>query len=163
MEGISIVNKQLEEINADEKLSIMTKMVIKRIVDYLTTRNDMDEKYKDSNKSLINMYSYIKEVAREKAEDNVAVLSDEEVFSLAVHYYDESKEDLEKEFQTKKTSKLKNNKEDKTTSKEDKKENKTHSDENAEVQNSNIENNEKTILYKGELIPISEFSRQISL
>lgn len=163
MEGISIVNKQLEEINADEKLSIMTKMVIKRIVDYLTTRNDMDEKYKDSNKSLINMYSYIKEVAREKAEDNVAVLSDEEVFSLAVHYYDESKEDLEKEFQTKKTSKLKNNKEDETTSKEDKKENKTHSDENAEVQNSNIENNEKTILYKGELIPISEFSRQISL
>lgn len=163
MEGISIVNKQLEEINADEKLSIMTKMVIKRIVDHLTTRNDMDEKYKDSNKSLINMYSYIKEVAREKAEDNVAVLSDEEVFSLAVHYYDESKEDLEKEFQTKKTSKLKNNKEDKTTSKEYKKENKTHSDENAEVQNSNIENNEKTILYKGELIPISEFSRQISL
>lgn len=163
MEGISIVNKQLEEINADEKLSIMTKMVIKRIVDYLTTRNDMDEKYKDSNKSLINMYSYIKEVAREKAEDNVAVLSDEEVFSLAIHYYDESKEDLEKEFQTKKTSKLKNDKEDKTTSKEDKKENKTHSDENAEVQNSNIENNEKTILYKGELIPISEFSRQISL
>lgn len=163
MEGISIVNKQLEEINADEKLSIMTKMVIKRIVDYLTTRNDMDEKYKDSNKSLINMYSYIKEVAREKAEDNVAVLSDEEVFSLAIHYYDESKEDLKKEFQTKKTSKLKNDKEDKTTSKEDKKENKTHSDENAEVQNSNIENNEKTILYKGKLIPISEFSRQIFL
>lgn len=65
-----------------------------KIYMYLKTRNDMDEKYLNPEKSMTQMYNYIKEQVRKQAIDGVAMIEDAVVYGLAIHYFDESNEDL---------------------------------------------------------------------
>lgn len=65
-----------------------------KIYMYLKTRNDMEEKFLNPEKSMTQMYDYIKEQVRKQAVDGVAMIEDAVVYGLAIHYFDESNEDL---------------------------------------------------------------------
>ncbi len=65
-----------------------------KIIDYLLTREDMNEKYLNEEKSLKQMVTFIKSEAEKKAVNGVAMLEDEEVYGLAIHYFDESNKKL---------------------------------------------------------------------
>lgn len=65
-----------------------------KIVDYLLTREDMNEKYLNEEKTLKQMVTFIKSEAEKKAVNGVAMLEDEEVYGLAIHYFDETNEKL---------------------------------------------------------------------
>lgn len=65
-----------------------------KIYMYLKNRTDMDEKFLNPEKSMIQMYEYITEQARKQAVNNVAMIEDAVVYGLAVHYFDESNEAL---------------------------------------------------------------------
>lgn len=65
-----------------------------KIVDYLLTRQDMDEKYLNEEKSLSQMVEFIKSNAQKKAINGFVMIEDEVVFSWAIHYFDESNEKL---------------------------------------------------------------------
>lgn len=81
--------KNLMEIETD-------KQVIK-VAEYLITREDMDEKYLNEAKNLGGMFKYITERAREQAENGCAWVDDDTVYGWAIHYWDESEDDLKKE------------------------------------------------------------------
>ncbi len=85
MKGIERLKKMLEG-NFQKPLF--------KIFMYLKTREDMDEKYLNSEKNLTQMYEYIRAEAKKQAINGVAVLDDQVVYSLAIHYFDESNEDL---------------------------------------------------------------------
>lgn len=67
---------------------------IKVIADYLLTRDDVN--LDKPNKSLEEMWRYIVNEARNKATNNCICMTDDEVFGLAVHYYDEDDIKIEK-------------------------------------------------------------------
>ncbi|MGN1275549.1 MAG: Cas9 inhibitor AcrIIA9 family protein, partial [Floccifex sp.] len=60
---------------------------IKKVCDYLASRNDVDKD--KEGKSIDEMWKYIVRKAKEKSVNGCAVLSDDEVYGLAVHFYDE--------------------------------------------------------------------------
>ena len=62
---------------------------IKLVCKHLMNRDDMRAKLDNPNKSIDRMWAYIVSQAKKKAVKNCAIISDEEVFGLAVHYYDE--------------------------------------------------------------------------
>ncbi len=74
--------------------SEVTNKPVLKIVDHLISREDMNEKYLNEEKSLRQMISFIKSEAQKSQEDGCAILEDEEVYSLAIHYWDESNETL---------------------------------------------------------------------
>ena len=87
--------KQLiAEIKENTNISAEDKKGILKVTEYLLTRNDMDEKFNNTEKTLLEMWEFIKDEAREKATNGVAILDDEEVYSIAIHYFDESNESL---------------------------------------------------------------------
>ena len=59
----------------------------KPIADYLTKRKDIQENLKNPKKNFRECCQFILTEAKKKG--NVVAMTDEEVFSLAVHYYDE--------------------------------------------------------------------------
>lgn len=61
---------------------------------YLKSREDMYDKYLNEEKSMSQMYDYIKNEARKQAKNGVAIIEDSVVYGLAIHYFDESNEDL---------------------------------------------------------------------
>lgn len=65
-----------------------------KIYMYLKNRSDMDEKFLNPEKSMTQMYEYITEQARKQAVNNTAMIEDAVVYGLAIHYFDESNEDL---------------------------------------------------------------------
>ena len=109
------INSQIEEVKNDKNIGPGDKAGILKVAEYLLTREDMDEKYNNPEKTLMKMWDFIKEEARKKAENNVAVIPDEEVYSIAIHYFDESNEALgiekeqKKEKSTSKATKTKEN------------------------------------------------------
>jgi hypothetical protein len=60
---------------------------LKVIADYLLTRDDIKDSLGKENKSLEECGNYILQEAKKRG--NQVAMTDEEVFSLAVHYYDE--------------------------------------------------------------------------
>lgn len=62
---------------------------LKLICEYLLNRQDMQEKLNNPNKSINEMFDYVRSKAKRKAVNGCAVISDTEVFGWAVHYYDE--------------------------------------------------------------------------
>lgn len=64
-----------------------------KLKDYLERRAKRDkafaEMYANPDKSLAECIQYIKERAKEQAVNNAAFCDDEEVFSWAMHYYNE--------------------------------------------------------------------------
>ena len=85
MEGLERIKVLASEITDDALLEI---------IKYLLSREDMNEKYLNEEKSLKQMVQFIKGEARKKAQNGVAILKDDEVFSLAIHYWDEDNKDL---------------------------------------------------------------------
>lgn len=78
-----------------KKLSAKVKdKAVLKIIDYLLSRKDMNEKYLNEEKSLTQMIEFIKAKAKEKATNGVAMIEDDEVYSWAIHYFDESNKDL---------------------------------------------------------------------
>lgn len=65
-----------------------------KIFMYLKNRTDMNEKYLNPEKSMDQMYEYIKSEVKKQAVNGVAMVEDVVVYGLAVHYFDESNEDL---------------------------------------------------------------------
>lgn len=88
------INSQIEEIKNDKNIGPGDKAGILKVAEYLLTREDMDEKYNNEEKTLTGMWDFIKEEARKKAENGVAVMEDADVYSIAIHYFDESNEAL---------------------------------------------------------------------
>ena len=85
----------MEGIERIKKLSQEQKDAnIKKVVEYLINREDLDEKFLNEEKNLNDMWEYIKKQAKEKAVNGCAVIEDEEVYGLAVHYFDETNEEL---------------------------------------------------------------------
>lgn len=99
------LKKLVEEIKTDTNISAEDKKGILKVAEYLLTRNDMDEKYNNPEKSLLEMWKFIKDEAKEKAINGVAVMDDEEVYSIAIHYFDESNEKLKIKSKTTKATK----------------------------------------------------------
>ncbi len=99
------LKRLVEEIKADTNISAEDKKGILKVAEYLLTRNDMDEKYNNPEKNLLDMWQLIKNEAREKATNGVAVFDDEEVYSIAIHYFDESNEALKLNTKTTKVEK----------------------------------------------------------
>lgn len=68
-------------------------MMSKIIKTYLDQRAKEDEQFAKSyakeNKSIEECVKYISQQARKRAENNVAMIEDAEVYGWAVHYYDE--------------------------------------------------------------------------
>lgn len=68
-------------------------MMSKIIKQYLDQRAKEDElfakSYAKEHKSLDECLKYINQQARKRAENNVAMIEDAEVYGWAVHYYDE--------------------------------------------------------------------------
>lgn len=81
--------ERIKQLSAEVKDAALLK-----IVNYLLTREDMNDKFLNEEKSLSQMITYIKSQAKEKAKDGVAMIEDEVVFGWAIHYFDESNTDL---------------------------------------------------------------------
>ena len=81
-----------------ERIKILSSEVkdpaLLKIVNYLLTREDMNEKYLNEEKSLTQMVEYIKSEARKKATNNMAMIEDQVVYGWAIHYFDESNKKL---------------------------------------------------------------------
>lgn len=73
----------------EEYKAIKQNQGLKIICEYLMSRNDMVSKLDNPKKSIDGMWNYIVSEAKKKAVENCATISSEEVFGLAVHYYDE--------------------------------------------------------------------------
>lgn len=66
-----------------------------KIIEYLLTRTDMNDKYLNEEKSLKQMVEFIKNNAQKQAQNGIAMIEDETVYSWAIHYFDETNKDLE--------------------------------------------------------------------
>lgn len=94
-----------------ERIKILSAEVtdkpLLKIIDYLLSREDMNDNYLNEEKCLSQMISFIKSEAKKQAKDGVAMIEDEVVYSWAIHYWDETNESLklekvEKKVETKK-------------------------------------------------------------
>lgn len=86
MEGIERIKVLASEIK-DEALL--------QIVNYLLTRKDMNDKYLNEEQSLKQMVEFIRRSAKEKSKgQGWIMMTDEEVYNYAIHYFDESNESL---------------------------------------------------------------------
>lgn len=74
--------------------SDITDKPLLKIVEYLLTRSDMNEKYLSEEKSLSQMVQFIKSEAQKQAVNGLAMIEDDEVFGWAIHYFDETNENL---------------------------------------------------------------------
>lgn len=81
-----------------ERIKVLSSEVkdkaVLKIVDYLLTRSDMNEKYLNEDKTLKQMIDFIKLEAKKEETDGVAMIEDEVVFGWAIHYFDEPNEKL---------------------------------------------------------------------
>lgn len=156
------IKEQVKEIKENTDISAEDKKGILKIAEYLLTRNDMDEKYNNSEKTLLEMWKFIKDKAREKAINGVAIFDDEEVYSIAIHYFDESNEALKISHKTTKVSK----KNEKASAEElnDSKENEVtkqdeilqkNESENVTVENKN--DDEIVMMFKGQPVTYKQF------
>lgn len=106
---------------ADKIMNEIERESIKQIVEYLINREDMDKKYLNEEKDLEKMWNYIYTQIEKSRKNNEKVVgvTKEIVYGLAIHYWDESEGDLNKE----------NVKDDKLPKKETKKAQKLSSEE----------------------------------
>lgn len=92
MDGIERIKVLASEVKDEQVLEI---------VNYLLTREDMNEKYLNEEKSLKQMLEFIgKEVKKQFKPVSIgsgvqmSCASNEKVYSIAIHYWDESNKDL---------------------------------------------------------------------
>lgn len=94
--------KRLEEMIKGQK----DKYLIK-IVDYLKSRIELDKYFLNEEKNLKGMSDYIKNLARKRAKNGVAVIEDETVYKWAVDYFIKTDKELGLE-SNKKTTEVRN-------------------------------------------------------
>lgn len=86
-------------MNGIERIKILASEVtdkpLLKVVDYLCSRDDMDTKYLNEEKSLKQMIEFIKKEAKKEAIHGIAMIDDSVVYSWAIHYFDENNEKLE--------------------------------------------------------------------
>lgn len=154
------LKKLVEEIKTDTNISAEDKKGILKVAEYLLTRNDMDKKYNNPEKSLLEMWKFIKDEAKEKAINGVAVMDDEEVYSIAIHYFDESNEKLKiKSKNTKATKKARATESDDTPKNEELKQ---QGEISSEIDNKNdiVESkndDEIVMVFKGQPVTYKQF------
>ena len=85
MNGIERLSNMLE-CQKDKYLNV--------IVNYLMLQTEMDEAFLNEEKNLKDMATYIKDLARKQATNNVAVIEDEIVFQWAKDYFIKSNKEL---------------------------------------------------------------------
>ena len=85
MNGIERLSNMLEG-QKDKYLNV--------IVNYLMLQTEMDEAFLNEEKNLKDMATYIKDLARKQATNNVAVIEDEIVFQWAKDYFIKSNKEL---------------------------------------------------------------------
>lgn len=85
MEGLERLEDEVLEMN-DYNISA--------IFDYLKTRTDLYENFKNEEKSIKQMYKYICDKARKQQKNNVAMIADKVVYLWAVTYFNKSNEEL---------------------------------------------------------------------
>lgn len=94
-------NSKRSYMNGIERIKILASEIkdkaLLKIVDYLLTRMDMNDKYLNEEKSLKQMIEYIKKIAQKESKNGVAIIEDEVVYSMAIHYWDEPNEKLKLE------------------------------------------------------------------
>ena len=85
-------------MNGIERLSEMIKgqkdKYLQIIVNHLMLQTEMSEAFLDEEKNLKDMATYIKDLARKQATNNVAVIEDAVVFQWAKDYFNKSNEEL---------------------------------------------------------------------
>jgi hypothetical protein len=69
-------------------------IALKKVVEYLCTREDMNDKYLNEEKNLKDMIGFIRSEAKKQAEDGMAMIEDSVVYGWAIHYFDETNEKL---------------------------------------------------------------------
>ncbi len=87
-----------------ERIKVLASEIIdedlKKITDYLITREDMNDKYLNEEKSIKQMVEFINDTAykelSKKKQSNFKgyCVQDETVYGWAIHYWDESNKDL---------------------------------------------------------------------
>ena len=85
-------------MNGIERLSEMIKgqkdKYLQIIVNHLMLQTEMSEAFLNEEKNLKDMATYIKDLARKQATNNVAVIEDEVVFQWAKDYFNKPNEEL---------------------------------------------------------------------
>ena len=81
--------KRLEEMIKGQKDKYLVK-----IVDYLKSRIELDKYFLNEEKNLKGMSDHIKNLARKRAKNGVAVVEDETVYKWAVDYFIKTDEEL---------------------------------------------------------------------
>ena len=85
-------------MNGIERLSEMIKgqkdKYLPIIVNHLMLQTEMSEAFLNEEKNLKDMATYIKDLARKQATNNVAVIEDAVVFQWAKDYFNKSNEEL---------------------------------------------------------------------
>ena len=79
------LEKQLKEMDDDN---------VTAIFEYLKTRTDLDELYKNEEKNMQGMYDYVCSKAEKKKKNRVAMIADNMVYLWAVTYFTKSNEEL---------------------------------------------------------------------
>lgn len=152
------IREQVKKIKENTDISAEDKKGVLKVVEYLLTRNDMDEKYNNPEKSLMEMWKFIKDEAKEKAINGVAVMDDDEVYSIAIHYFDESNEKLKIKSKITKVSakETDDTKENKVLKQQEEISSSPEADnENATVENKN--DDEIVMVFKGQPITYKQF------
>lgn len=110
MEGIERIKALAAEIKDKALL---------KIIEYLTSREDMNDKYLNEEKTLKQMTEFIKGQAQKQSHDGMAMVEDEVVYGWAIHYFDETNDKLELSTKTTNETNTRNksNEENKTTKK----------------------------------------------
>ena len=86
MEGIERIKALASEIKDPALL---------KIVEYLLSREDMNDKYLNETKSLKSMVDFIKGQAKKQSKNGMVMIEDEVVYGWAIHYWDENNKDLD--------------------------------------------------------------------
>ena len=81
--------KRIKQLSAE-----ITDKPLLKIVEYLLTRDDMNDKYLSEEKSLKQMVEFIKDNAKKEAKNGMAMIEDITVYNWAIHYFDETNEQL---------------------------------------------------------------------
>lgn len=154
----------MEEMKGIERIKQFSKETkdqnIKKVAEYLINREDMNDKFLNEEKNLTDMWEYIRDKAREKAINGCAVLEDQDVYNLAVHYFDETNEALGI-----KTSKKQNKPKEENKKQEAKvEENASNIKQDAEVQDKKKsedvpahKDDDVVMVYKGKPVTYKEF------
>lgn len=154
----------MEEMKGIERIKQFSKETkdqnIKKVAEYLINREDMNDKFLNEEKNLTDMWEYIRDKAREKATNGCAVLEDQDVYNLAVHYFDETNEALGI-----KTSKKQNKPKEENKKQEAKvEENASNTKQDAEVQDKKKsedvpahKDDDVVMVYKGKPVTYKEF------